>query len=427
MAHEGNAGPLESPALGASLSALVNRCGDALRPEHPEAPATGPPIGVTFSGGGFRATFAALGVVRSLADAGLLGNVRFASSVSGGSIANGMLATRWPDLRTANFDAKAVDELVIGPIKSRVVADSLKSKLIRNVWRAVGRRNRTDVLAWALDDWVFGKTVLEDLDDQCRWIFNAANLTTGTRFAFERDVVGDYVTGLAKTSGTRLRVAEAVAASAAVPGLFAPMKIRGIDFPCGKRGVPTLLDGGAYDNTGLEAIDSNRYRDVFTITLNAGGVFVTGKYGRIPFIRDLARSNSLLYRQSTGLRTRWMVERFKAWEQTPAGDDPPKGARQGVLFGLATTFDSSDNSRKMTEAYEAFVDKYPEHRTFHDKDLAFVPTVFDRLEPDLVDALVYRGWWLTGAALAQFHPARFPIPDDVRPPNVATPPAAIVR
>ena len=172
---------------------------------------------------------------------------------------------------------------------------------------------------------------------------------------------------------------------------------------------------------GLEAIDSNRYRDVFTITLNAGGVFVTGKYGSVPLIRDLARANSLLYRQSTGLRTRWMVERFKAWESTPAGDEPPKGARQGVLFGLATTFDSANNTRKMSDAYEAFVAKYPEHRTFDNKDLAFVPTVFDRLDSDLVDALVYRGWWLTGAALAQFHPDQFPIRDDVQPPNVAEP------
>ena len=32
MAHEGNAAPLESPALGASLTALVNRCGDRRRP-----------------------------------------------------------------------------------------------------------------------------------------------------------------------------------------------------------------------------------------------------------------------------------------------------------------------------------------------------------------------------------------------------------
>ena len=419
---------LESPALGAALSALIERCCDRRRPAHPEPPVGTAPLGVTFSGGGFRATFAALGMVRYLADAGMLHDLRFVSSVSGGSIANAMLATRWPKLREAGFSSAAVDELVIGPVKERVIADSLKSKLIRNVWRAVGRRNRTDVLAWAFDDWLFDGMQLEELDEEARWIFNAANLTTGTRFAFERDVVGDYVTGLADMAGSKLRVAEAVAASAAVPGLFAPMKIRGVDFPCGARGVPTLLDGGAYDNTGLEALDGNRYRDVFTISLNSGGVFVTGRYGKLPLVRDLARSNSLLYRQSTGLRTRWMVERFRAWEQTPEGQHPPRGARQGVLFGLATTFDRNEHA---PEEFRTFIDTHPEHRTFHaadpksgqpeHKDLAFVPTVFDRLDPALVDALVYRGWWLTGAALARYHPGRYPIADDIAPPPVDAP------
>lgn len=416
---------LESPALGASLSALIERCDDRRRPAHPEYPAGASPIGVTFSGGGFRATFAALGVVRYLADAGMLHDLRFASSVSGGSIANGMLATRWPELRRAGFSTEAVDELVIGPVKERVVAESLKTKLIKNVWRAIGKRNRTDVLAWALDDWLFDKTRLEDLDDEARWIINAANLTTGTRFAFERDVVGDYVTGLADMADTGLRVAQAVAASAAVPGLFAPMKIRKVEFPCGSRGVPSLLDGGAYDNTGLEALDGNRYRDVFTISINSGGVFVTGNYGKFPLVRELARSNSLLYRQSTGLRTRWMIERFKAWEQTPDGEQPPKGARQGVLFGLATTFDADDDT---PDEFRAFIDTFPEHRTYRiedarggqstHKDLAFVPTVFDRLDPGLVDALVYRGWWLTGAALARYHPGRYRLASDAVPPQI---------
>jgi NTE family protein len=56
-------------------------------------PATpGPTLGLTLSGGGFRATFAAVGALRYVADAGLLGSVRCVSSVSGGSIANGLLA-----------------------------------------------------------------------------------------------------------------------------------------------------------------------------------------------------------------------------------------------------------------------------------------------------------------------------------------------
>ncbi|HEY5876237.1 MAG TPA: patatin-like phospholipase family protein [Ilumatobacteraceae bacterium] len=416
--HEAPERPLESPALGSSLDSLITPCHDALRPASPPA-ASGTPIGATFSGGGFRATFAALGVVRYLADAGVLGDLRYSSSVSGGSVANGMLATRWPQLRDRQFSPEAVDELVIAPLAKHVVAASLKTKLIRNVWRATLRKNRTDVLAWAFDDWLFDKADLESLDAQCRWIFNASNLVTGTRFGFERDVVGDYVVGLAPTKGSGLRVAQAVAASAAVPGAFAAMKVDQVTFPCAGRGVPELLDGGAYDNSGLEAIDSNRYHDVFTVSMNAGGVFVTGAYGKVPLVRDLARANSLLYRQSTTLRTRAMVGRFLAWQATPPGAVPGPDARRGVLFGLATEIGDTDRSNP---AFAEFVERFPEHRTFADdgveRDLAFVPTVFDQLSADLVAALVYRGWWLTGAALALHQPDFAPLPaGTVAPPH----------
>lgn len=411
--------PLESPALGASLSGLLAPCGDSLRPAEPP-PTDRVRIGVTLSGGGFRATFAGLGVIRFLADAGLLGDLRFVSSVSGGSVANGMLATRFARLRDGGFSAAAFDDSVIEPLAKRVSSRSLKSKLIRNIWRATGKRNRTDVLAWAFDDWLFDDVELEDLDPGCRWIFNAANLTTGARFGFERDVVGDYVVGLAPTAGSGLRVSQAVAASAAVPGAFAAMKIDKIEFPCAGRGIPHLLDGGAYDNTGLEALDSDRYHDVFTITLNAGGIFVSGGYGKIPLVRDLVRANGLLYRQSTSLRTRWMVDRFEAWGRTPAGEPPAPEARRGVLFGLASTV--ANPSRDTTPEYDAFAARFPEHRTFSDdgvdKDLSFVPTVFDRLERSLVAALVYRGWWLAGAALAQHQPGFAPVPPGVTPPPV---------
>jgi NTE family protein len=406
--------PLDSPALGTSLSDLVAPCGDTLRPAAPPDPPEGPAIAVTFSGGGFRATFAALGVVRYLADAGVLGRVRYASSVSGGSVANGMLAVAWPRLRQQGFSATAVERAVIEPLAARVTHGSLKNKLLRNVWRAVGSKNRTDVLAWAFDDWFFGKRELAELDPECRWIFNAANLTTGVRFAFERDVLGDYVTGLTPTAGTGIRVAQAVAASAAVPGAFAPMKIAGLPFPCGQRGTPALLDGGAYDNTGLEAIDSDRYREVFTVSLNAGGAFVTGAYGKVPLVRELSRSNSLLYRQSTALRTRWMVDRFKAWEATPAGQKPPAYARRGTLFALATTISPIGAPQEHLD----FVASHPEHRTHAGEDLAFVPTVFDKLETKLVDRLIYRGWWLTGASLSRWQPGFAPLPPGAKPPPV---------
>jgi NTE family protein len=231
--------PLDSPGVGTGL--VVKPCGDSLRPAQPSPHPVGPTFGLTFSGGGFRATFAALGIVRYLADAGLLDRVRYVSSVSGGSIANGLLAVHWPKLREAHHSSEAVDRLLIDPTVARVSKHSLKRSLLVNAWRTIGSRNRTDLLGDRMDKWFFHKTRLDALDPEVRWIFNAANITTGVRFGFERDVVGDYVVGLLPAAGTGLRVAQAAAASAAVPGAFAAWELQGLKFPCAQES-PKLLD-----------------------------------------------------------------------------------------------------------------------------------------------------------------------------------------
>lgn len=407
---DGMTGILESPALGSGER--IQPCGDLLRPAEPVPAATGPTLGLTFSGGGFRATFAALGALRYVADAGLLGSVRYVSSVSGGSIANGLLARHWPALRTSGFTAAALDRLVIAPAIERVSGRSLKLTLIRDVWRTFGSDTRTDLLADKFDDWFFGGQRLEDLDGEVRWVVNAANLITGVRFSFERDFVGDYVVGLAPTAGSGLRLSQAAAASAAVPGAFAPWKVEGIAFPCATR-PPVLLDGGVYDNTGLEVLDGDRHQKVFTVTMNAGGLLRPGGYGKIPLVRELSRANSLLYRQSTSLRTRMMVRSFRLGEGVPLGGDLPKGARQGVLVGLSTDFD--DPGGELAAWREAF----PEVRTWDNSDLSLVPTVFDKLPRELCRKLVYRGWWLAGAAIARYHPSLGPAPSSIQPPPSA--------
>ncbi|MCP4959042.1 MAG: patatin-like phospholipase family protein, partial [Actinomycetia bacterium] len=64
-------------------------------------------------------------MVRYLADAGLLGNLWISSSVSGGSVANGIIATNWGKLRDRDFSAPAVDELLIDPTVKRIAKRSL--------------------------------------------------------------------------------------------------------------------------------------------------------------------------------------------------------------------------------------------------------------------------------------------------------------
>lgn len=387
---------VDSPAIGTGLQ--PRPCGDTMRPAVP--PHSDDPIAMTFSGGGFRATLASLGMARLVADVGALGNLRYLSSVSGGSVANGLIANVWPALRARNFTAAAVDELVIDPFVKRISRRSLKRSLVWGVWRTIGPSTRTDLLARRFDEWFFDGTNLAELDPEVRWIVNASNLVSGARFTFERDVVGDYTIGLTSTAGTGLRLSTAAASSAAVPGAFAPLRLRGLGFPCATV-EPALLDGGVYDNTGLEAIDSERYRDVFVMTLNSGGLLRPGAYGKVPLVRELARSNSLLYRQSTALRTRWMVERFQTGAETPLGQPLPIGARRGVLTGLATAFadPGPDSLRRWRAAHREISE--------HDgKHLAQVPTVFDKLDKSLCRALIHRGWWLTGAALAMYHPER---------------------
>lgn len=389
--------PLDSPAIGTATNDLIEPCATREpRPARPPAPAELPAFSMAFSGGGFRATLAALGVIRFMAGAGLLGRVRYVSSVSGGSVAHGLLACSYSELETAAFTQDAVDEIVISPFVREISSRSLSSELIRNVWKVIGTPTRTDLLADEFDEWFFRGALLEELPTGCRFIFNAASVTSGVRFGFERDVMGDWVVGRASTAGSGLRVAQAVAASAAVPGAFAPFEVKGISFPCSRGVAPKLLDGGAYDNMGLEPLDD--LADVCLVAVNAGGVFRTGGYGGVPIVRDLQRANGLLYRQSTALRMRSMVERFKAWEEAKAaGQEPPPWARLGVLFGLATTLEP-------TEEWAEGRPEYPESRV----ELARVPTVFSRLDRALCLRLIYRTWWLTGAVLSRYQRSLLP-------------------
>jgi predicted acylesterase/phospholipase RssA len=247
--------PLASPALGTAVTDLVAPCAESRPLPAPPPPATGVPLALAFSGGGFRASLAALGVLRFVADSGLLGRVRYVSSVSGGSVAHGLLARHYDELEREEFRPEALDRVVINPFIDRISRHSLIWALLLNVWKIIGPKTRTQLLADTFADWFYGQRRLDELSPSCRFVFNAADLTTGVRFGFERDVFGDYVLGRRVTDGSTLRLADAVAASAAFPGAFAPLVLGNYDFPCRDGRVPRLLDGGAYDNLGLEAVD----------------------------------------------------------------------------------------------------------------------------------------------------------------------------
>jgi NTE family protein len=391
---------LGSRSVGLPSSTLVTPC-DKPSPLVVKPDASEPAFALAFSGGGFRASLAAAGVLRFAADAGILGRVRYVSSVSGGSVTHGLFAAAYRELEQAGFASDRVDELVVHRLIREVSDSSLQLQFALNLWRLGLGETRGDVLADMLERRFFPGAKLGELPTTCGFIFNSSNLSTGVRFTLEPQHVGDYVSGYAQTTtrkGGALRLADAVAASAAFPGAFSPFFLGGYDLPCGGSGDQRLVDGGAYDNLGLEALRDLR-PPICLVALNAGGLFHTGFAGGIPVVGDLKRVNSLLYRQSTSLRSNLIVERFQAYEQAvKAGGAIPDFARRGVFFSLATTLTP-------TTEWETGRPHGGEKEILA---LANLKTSFAKFSRENCHALVHRGWWLAGATLSKYHRGLLP-------------------
>ncbi len=395
---------LRSRSVGLPSNNLVKRCSNQ-RPDAGSVLGASPPFALAFSGGGYRASLAAAGVLRFAADADILPRVRYVSSVSGGSITHGLFAASYTQLEASGFSPEKVDELVVMPLIRQISEHSLTWGLIGNAPQFVYGKTRAELLSDAFDLRFFHGCQLARISQSCRFTFNAANLATGVRFTLEPRRVGDYVIGYRPTSdrtGKPLRLADAVAASAAFPGAFSPLYLSGYRFHCPPRGEPALVDGGVYDNLGLEAL--NRLpQETCIIAINAGGLFHTGFTGGLPVVGSLRRDTALLYRQSTTLRTSVVVERFQEYERAVReGRTPPSFARRGVLFSLATT----------TSGGHDWESTRPPSSQREIVQLAELKTSFSRFKRADCEALVYRGWWLSGATMSKYHrqllPAELP-------------------
>src|SRR6478609_2210929 len=129
----GDTASLGSRSVGLPSDNLVRTCPGQRREEPGVAPGASPPFALAFSGGGFRASLAAAGVLRFAADAGILARVRYVSSVSGGSITHGLFAAHYEELEAAAFSPQKIDEVVVLPLIRQISERSLKWGLIAKV------------------------------------------------------------------------------------------------------------------------------------------------------------------------------------------------------------------------------------------------------------------------------------------------------
>lgn len=284
------------------------------------------PIALALSGGGIRAMVFHLGVLRHLAERGLLESVERISTVSGGSLLIGLLLQqndmRWPT--SEQFLSHSLPAL-----RESLCTRSLQWGAVRRLLNPITWRfllSRANLLALALrHEWQL-TTTLADLPEVPEWSINGTTAESGKRFRFKRIDIGEYTLGYA--SAARFPLANALAVSAAFPGGFGPLTLEAGRYDWRKRTwdappeaaeltTPAfhrlhLYDGGVYDNLGLEPFfDAGRQtpkqEGCYLICSDAGAPLTLGfEMGPLNAFR-LKRVADIMSDQSRSLRVRTLV------------------------------------------------------------------------------------------------------------------------
>jgi len=364
------------------------------------------------SGGGYRATLFHLGALRRLNEVGLLSRLNTISSVSGGSIANGLLARVWPTLQarinqeTGVFgDFEALFEARLRAFCHRNIrtAPLLLDRLNPLHWPSLlsDDHSATDYLANAYHDHLVDDFRLRDLGEihgkgGPRFVFNASNLQTGVNFEFSGDrveagqsrelQVGDYEIGYASTP--ELLVAEAIAASSAFPIAFPPLVLKFTPgaFSGGRLSKTqepeldqmqrrvVLSDGGVYDNLGLEPVWKNHE---MVLCSDGGKPFAPSAAPGASFLPRLMRCQDVIGNQAIAVRKRWLIRSFE------------EGVYEGAYWGIGTEIEGYSNHQRGYN--DAVLDR-----------LRKVRTDLDNFSDDEQLVLMNHGWLLADAAVRSF-------------------------
>jgi predicted acylesterase/phospholipase RssA len=242
-------------------------------------------IALCLSGGGFRATFFHLGVLRFLFRTKLVDNVTDIFAVSGGSILASHLAAHW-DEYIDDFNRAATKLVRCG--KSDLTGHVLRRLVFYWPWR-------TTVLERLYRRSLTGRLTLGELQsktakgrDRPRIHLLATSLTEGGPFCFGAEGFsaltpnGMTVSHRDNTGSiASFPVARAVAASSAIPPWFRPVKIRRTDLSDQSSAAekfllePELSDGGVFDNVGLNVARrfSSRYGYSHIVVSDASAAF----------------------------------------------------------------------------------------------------------------------------------------------------------
>jgi len=371
--------------------------------------------GLCLSGGGYRAALFHLGALRRLNEVGLLATLDTISSVSGGSIANGLLAKVWPALRqklnaaTGVFgDFEAIYETPLRTFCHRnirtapLVYDRLNPLHWPTLWS--DDHSATDFLANNYRDHLVGDLRLRDLGaieaaGGPRFVFDTSNLQTGVDFVISADRIGDYQVGYGVEAG--FLVADAVAASSAFPIAFPPLVLKfdpgffqGGDLATQQPPPPgladmqrrvVLSDGGVYDNLGLEPVWKSH---AVVLCSDGGKPFGLNPDPGSSAVPRLLRCQDVIGNQAIAVRKRWLVASLERKDYA------------GAYWGIGTEIDG----------YPQYHAGQPGYLGIVLERLKAVRTDLDHFSDDEQLVLMNHGWLLTDAALRSYVGNLLPTP-----------------
>ncbi len=301
-------------------------------PGDPQQPTDG--LALCMSGGGYRAMLFHLGTLWRLNELRLLAKLNCVSSVSGGSITNGVLALNWKKL---GFDGSGFalnfDQQVTQPVRG-MASDSIDvSSILEGIFGGVSEH-----VAAHYNKYLYNHAKLQDLPDDGQspyFVFNSTSLQTGVLWRFSKPYMGDWKVGLIENPDVEM--ATAVAASSAFPPLLSPCVLK-LDPNSFDKNIPpaagitpefrqqaVLADGGVYDNLGLET-PWKRYKTV--LVSNGGGALGPDADPKHDWISQVNRVLLTIYNQVVTLRTRDIVALYKL------------KVRDGSYWGIASNIDN---------------------------------------------------------------------------------------
>ncbi|MBD2356696.1 patatin-like phospholipase family protein [Tolypothrix sp. FACHB-123] len=249
-------------------------------------------IGLALSGGGYRAAVFHLGLLFYLNRVNLLQQVKMISTVSGGTFTGAKYTLSLVEKKSF---AEFYQEYSYLLKNTRLVELALKNLSKKSSKKSSARHDLITASAQVYAEkffqnpqgkpYRFGDILQANIHLQ-EVIFNATEFRSGLAFRFQRSAnlnakIGNGKISIERSDAEDIRVADIVAASSCFPGGFEPLAFPG-DFNWSKQNIfnnvravvheklaedLALMDGGIYDNQGIDSLWLAEKRSDFPLDL----------------------------------------------------------------------------------------------------------------------------------------------------------------